>query len=230
MNEIKLPLWIKYIQVLAPIASAFVGCITLYLAFKINNAYSKRELLKKQIEVVADLIKRLHNSYFGMLFSTFSGNGSSGGFYHLTIFDALEAVKDQTIIKKELFEDNPIYFHKGSNQLFDIKEFIDNPYTPVEIANALVKFYSYRYNSLNIETHGERLSYVIIESAFFEEVGFLCNIREEHRYIKGNAIAFNSWLSFVECSKELRKSIENWFERYNMKSELNIRTDFKSRI
>jgi hypothetical protein len=209
----------------ASILSLIISVLTLMLAFRINRAYSRRQLLNKQIEKVSELIESLHNDYFEINFTSFMGTGSSAEHYNATIFEVSEINKRQRN-KQSVFEDNFVLLNKKSNQILNVKKFIDNPFIPKKIADKLLQFYSWNFDGTNNEHLGAQLEYcVVIESKNNEEQD-LAFVKKTDRFIHGNAIALRSWLSFVKCSEDLRKTIENWFLENNI-TDVNIRTDFK---
>jgi hypothetical protein len=218
---------LQTLKTVAPYIALLFSGLSLVLAYNISRAYSRRQLLNKQIETVTELIKSLHRDYIEINFSKFveSGDGSSGAAYTATIFEVVELSKNLKEIN-ERFCDSIVLFKGKCNQVLDIKDYIDNPFTPKTIADNLLGFYSTSYVGAVYSEVGTTHYECVQIQTNNNEPTIIQYYDEKDHFIHGNAIALRSWESFIVCSENLKRSIEDWFSENGVK-DLNIRVDFK---
>jgi hypothetical protein len=197
--------------------------ISLYLTRRNYQNFAKQEFVKKQIQVITDLVQSLHNDKINFQFTTYLGNGATAGHYDATIFEVQEL---KVIDSHPDYYQNPICFNGICNQLLNIKNFIDNPFLPKSIADELEKFYARNhYDVKKEELKGEHI--IVVNTKHFETGIFERQDGNSHRVVKqSQAFALLNWANLIECSKRLETSIVNYLTRYKVK-EINIRKDFK---
>lgn len=201
--------------------SFLVSCLSFYISFNTYKNFVRNEFIKKQIQVVTDLVSYLHEDSFQLSFTRYNANGSASGQYKTTIFELSEL---KIVEKDRDFYENPICFGRNCNQVLDVKKFIHNPFLPKSIADELVNFYSRNHIDVNISSlNGDKV--IILDSKHFEK-GLFELPDTKSRIIKhSTAFALQTYENLCACSANLEKSIVKWLEKYKVK-EINIRKDF----
>ena len=207
-----------------------ISGLTLLLAYKIQKLIAKNHLVTKQIDLVCQLIETLNQSKIKIGFATRREKGSYGYTGDGISFNIFELGSYDKIDSKGLnfqYNDEIILFHHKSNQLLDIKKFIDSPLTPTVIADQLFLFYN--SSCLYIDTERPEVDFekfVIVETGIWEEkVLFNKNLKEN--LIEADAVAFLSWKNLKEYSKYLKIIIGEWLIKNGI-DENNMREDFKN--
>ncbi|MBC7488391.1 MAG: hypothetical protein H7282_16760 [Cytophagaceae bacterium] len=210
-----------------PLVSLMLSLFMAYIAYKVYQSYSQRQFLNKQIEVVTNLLEVLNTYHFELNFYKFQGKSRTAEINSVNIFEIFHV---NSFLRKNQseYENNPVYLLATNNQVLEVKKFIDNPFTPKKIADCLINFYSTSYQSVDhAELGNSVISYaVVIESSVHQPRTIGWNVKEEHRFIHGDAIGLKTWSSFLSCTEKLRKEFEVWFSKNGIE-DLNIRTDFK---
>lgn len=204
------------------LVSFLVSCSSLYVSFSAYMNFARNEFIKKQIQVVTDLVSYLHEDFFRLSFTHYNNrNGSIAGIYPTTLFELSELkIKEKDVA----FFENPICFSKNCNQVLDIKKFINNPFLPKSIADELEKFYSRNHINISIASlNGDKV--IILDSKHFEK-GLFEIPDPKLRIIKQSAaFALLTYENFCTCSVNLENAIIKWLKIYKVK-EINIRKDF----
>ena len=208
-----------------------IGTLTLWIAFKIQKLIAKNHLLTKQVDLVCELIERLNQTKIKIGFATrksgkgsysYTGDGIAFNIFEIGSYDKLDPKGLNLTFNGEI-----VLFHHKSNQIMDIKYFIDNPLTPKVIADQLLLFYN--NNCLYIETDNPEVdfeNFIIIETDIWEDK-VLFNKNSKENLVEGNATAFLSWENLKETSKKLKFIIGGWLITNGI-DENNIREDFKN--
>jgi hypothetical protein len=201
--------------------SLLVSCFSFYISFSSYRNFVRNEFVKKQIQVVTDLVSHLHEDSFHLSFTRYNVNGYAAGDYITTIFELSEL---KVLEKDEEFFENPICFSRNCNQVLDIKKFVRNPFLPKSIADELVNFYSRNHIDVNIASlNGDKV--IIIDSKHFEK-GLFEIPDPKSRIIKhSTAFALQTYENFRTCSINLEDAITKWLKSYKVQ-EINIRKDF----
>jgi hypothetical protein len=229
---------------LLPIIQGSVGVISLILSFftfkfarKAQKAIVRNHTLNKQLEAMTELLKHLNDSKIDISFWEFSPTGGSGS-SSLLLYNIFEIGKllnntelhplDRQPYDMNTFDDVPIIFNRESNQILDIKDFIDNPFIPKSIADNLKDFYVPNYNLIDgdlLRRNSECV--VILETGIFKSNKRIQNEeRPNDFYIEGKTFVLLSWLNLKVYSFELTKKIETWFKIHGIK-DVNLRIDYK---
>jgi hypothetical protein len=173
------------------------------------------------------LVKALHKDLFQINFvPQFTLGGGFSLHSKVTIFDVplIRATKDNAIL--EDLDNTPIYFHHNSNQIADLKSFIDDPYLPKSIANALFHFYTTRI--IDIQTQDLVGSKLIVLATNHFEPGSITGEEKSRAVLKqSTAKAFINWKEFLFHIGQLETSIEKYLQSYKV-AEINIRKDLKN--
>lgn len=215
---------------LVSLFSIIISLLTLILAYQIKNQFGRSHLKTKQIDHVCNIIKTLNESKIEVTFKTTQNNGSVGkGFaLQLNIFEIAKYDDIEPNGMNRKYEDEKVLFDSKSNQILDIKQYIDNPLTPRAIADELLKFHTSIAGSIEVKVATIEIeNYVEIRTGIFNEIFFLKDMRPI--LIKGNAPCMNTWLDLKESAKYLKISIGNWLIENGI-NENNMREDFKTII
>lgn len=207
-------------------ASFIVSTLTLWFAYKVYSVFAKQQILAKQIEAVYKLIEHLHNDSFKLSFSALANNGSRAENITLNVFEVSHLSKSDF---RNNYNNLPICFGKGSNQILDMKSFIQNPFIPKSISDELVNFYSVDYDIIDTkEIKGyDELECIVISNKYDENVFTNKDDEISSKYKQSSVTALKDWESLKECSKTLEKKIKSWLLNHGIKQEdVNIRADF----
>lgn len=209
-----------------------IGIFTLWIAFSINKTFGHNHIKVKQIDHVCKLIERLNTSSIEVTFSTYDKSGGYGGSGYGIAFNIFEIgnydkLESEANCHNKTYEDELVLFYKDSNQVIDIKEFIDNPLTPRNIANELLLFYNSSCVILETNEKDQGLEkFVQIKTGInVNKVTF--NKDGKGSLVQGNALACASWLNLKEHSKNLKHKLGAWLIENGI-DENNIREDFKN--
>lgn len=125
------------------------------------------------------------------------------------------------------YEEEVVLFDKKSNQIIDIKKFLDHPLTPRIIVDELLKFYNRACETLVTGRDDDFLqNFVLINSGIWEENVWI-NKSVVGNLIQCNNLTYETWLNLKESSKQLKVVIGNWLIDNGI-DEHNIREDFKN--
>lgn len=209
--------------VLISTCSLVVSMASLYLTRRNYQNFASQEFVKKQIQVITNLVQSLHKDKINFQFTTYLGGGATAGNYNATIFEVQEL---KVIDSHSDYYENPICFNGICNQLLNIKSFIDNPFLPKYIADELETFYARNhYDVKKEELKGKNI--IVVTTKHFETGIFERQDANSHKVIKqSQAFALLNWTNLIACSKRLEISIIDYLTRYKVK-EINIRKDFK---
>lgn len=208
------------------IISLIVSILTLWFAYKVYSMYAKQQILAKQIEAVYKLIEHLHNDSFKLGFSALANNGDRAENLTLNIFEA-------AFLSKGDFRNNynslSICFGKGSNQILDIKPFIQNPFIPKNISDQLVNFYSVDYTIFDTKEikDYEEVDCIVISNHYIKNLFTNEDHETSYKYKQSFIPALQNWESLKLCSQNLEKAIKLWLINQGIKQDdVNIRADF----
>lgn len=213
------------ISVLNTLVSALSLIITLFtyiFARNIFKRYGQQQFLNQQINLVSDLVLKLNTHKIKVKTSTLTSKGGSASIYSLNLFELARCRKS----KPGLFEewlDAPVFFEIGSNQIFDLNTYINNPFLPKSIADRLLDFSPNYYNILNKNSLYEKTKIVFLETNIsYPEDYNTSNTLEPSILNQGNSVAFYTWMSTIECAIQLEKCINDWINFHKI-NNLNIR-------
>jgi len=206
-----------------------ISFLTLLLAYYIKIGLGKSHIRTKQIDHVCEVIKILNESKIEVMFSTLSPSGglaSSGVALQLNIFEIANYDQIDSGENKN-HEDEIVLFDSNSNQIMDIKKFIDHPLTPRSIADELLKFHtSYcEYFDTRINRDRDTFDFVEIRTSIFDPM--IMRSIDKSLLIKSSTSCMKTWLDFKESAKNLKLAIGTWLIDNGIK-ENNIRVDFKT--
>ncbi len=213
---------------LVPIITLIISACILFLGIKSYLSFIKNRLSTKQLDIVTDLIRKIHDSPIDLNFSIITGKSGHGALYPGTLFEIKNIGNDDLEIEE--FEDKPVIFKGNCNQVIDFYNFIDNPLTPKSIADELLKFYSYTHELVypyNNEPN-VTLRYVVMKTNVFIETYKCKETKDSTLYYYGDAFALSTWLNLKECCKQLEGKIVLWLNSKGI-NEINIRSnDYKT--
>ncbi|MNJ87457.1 hypothetical protein D3C87_49770 [compost metagenome] len=217
--------------------SVIIAIVTLYIAILARKEFLRNQTRTKQVEVMSDLISELNTLKIGIEAWTFKQDLSASGrgwslnynlFEIADLFTTKEVDFRGVPVNFEDCDDEPVLFDRKSNQIGNIKKFIDNPFLPKAIADKLINFYSPFSDSITREEICRTpQNIILLTTNCFETEKAPINKTEGSYYIKGNAIVFGSWLNLKAHSYELMKEINQWFVKHGI-DDVNLRIDYKN--
>jgi len=223
------------VQTIVGILTIFIVYLTFRLSRKIRKEFLKTHTQSKQVEMMSQLVQNLNQSKISIesWFYNKTGGGGSSWDLRYNIFE-IGDLKDKNEISSlgmstnlNEYDDNSVLFDRKTNQIWDIKSFIDNPFIPKKIADELINFYSSNFEVVKIDDlQKNEEEIVILKSGIFEE-GRIHEELNEKVLIKGNATALMSWLNLKSFAANLTEQINKWFKDNGI-NDLNFRIDFKN--
>lgn len=224
----------SFVQTIVGVLTIFIIYLTFRLSRRVRKEFLKNQTKSKQVEMMSQLVQNLNQSKItieGWFYNKTGGGGSSWDKQY-NIFE-IGDLKDKNEISLSMslnlneYDENAVLFDRNTNQIWNIKSFIDNPFIPKTIADELMNFYSSSFEIIAIDDlQKNEEEIVMLKSGIFEDG----RIREELRdgmLIKGNAIALKSWLNLKSFASNLTQQINKWFVNNGI-DDLNLRIDFKN--
>lgn len=223
----------SWAQVVISFFTFLVAMFTFYLAIMVRKRIFKIETVKKQVEVVTELVNELNFSRIyveGWETSESGGIGSSFAINYniFEIGDLLRKGKGKYIWGNPSlseFDDEIIILDHGTNQIWDIKSFINNPFLPKSIADELLNFYS-RQVTVQKKSEQQYSKYVLLASGIFEKGKVRQDYKDRDHFI-GDADALKTWLNLKTYANNLSKILDKWFRSHGIK-DINLRIDYKN--
>lgn len=207
-----------------------ISVLTLLLAFRIQKLFARNHIKAKQVDHVCNLIELLNNSEITVGFSTYNKDGgyaSHGISILFNIFELGSYDKIESGGSNIKYNDERVLFDSKSNQILDVKKYVDHPLTPKKIADELLNFHnSYYFYIDNQDPNINLKEFVLIRTNIFNEKTVM-NSTEKGSLIEGTAVAFLSWENLKAYSINLKLTIAQWLNENGI-SDNNIREDFKN--
>lgn len=204
--------------------------ITLFIALKVHREFAINHLKSKQIDHVCEMIEFLNQPGITVMFATITqerGTASSGSGILFNIFELGKYETGDNSQQNLEYEDEVVLFDSGSNQILNVKKYIDHPLTPRKIADELIRFHNpLGYIVKREDPNLQIKNFVEISTGIWKESYMFKDIKNGD-LIRPNTDAFMSWLNLKETSKALKNAIGNWLIENGIE-ENNIREDFKS--
>jgi hypothetical protein len=213
--------------ILISLFSLAVSIAAVFLSYKNNQRFASNQFINKQIDVITDLLKLLHRQDLSI---DFIPELTPSGYFALFQYSTLFEIPPTALSQPEKMGDMDealIVFDGRSNQLLPSKDFIDNPFLPKPIANALLNFYTSRIiDHLKTDLTGQKI--ILIKTGLLED-GIIGNASSNNPvsvYKESDAFAFNNWSNLCACITNLEKVIVGYLRKYKVR-EINIRKDKK---
>lgn len=194
--------------------SLIIVVILIFIAigFYFYNHHKKSKILPEQILEVKKLVDVLNRSKIEISFCTYDQDvgmtviekPASANVFGISIFSSEKLYRD--------FEEDLVLFEPKSNQLFEIKNSVNEKLLPKVILEELSDFYNTKLNVMEFDDNDDRpLRFVLLESGLGKEKEDLAvNIPDV--ILKGNAVAFESWISLKDHVEELEFVILQWLK------------------
>jgi len=213
--------------ILISLFSLAVSIASVFISYRNNQRFASNQFINKQIDVITELLKMLHQQDSWISFikdlrptGSFSYNQYST-LFELPIIDTshMDGIGD--------LDNALILFDGHSNQLLPCKPFIDNPFLPKSIADKLLDFHtSGIVDHRRTDLTGQKV--ILLKSGILE-TGLIGNASSNEPagvYKESNAFAFKNWSNLCQCILNLEKAILDYLKKYKVK-EINIRKDQK---
>lgn len=207
---------------------------TYIIAKKARREFLRNQALSKQMLVVNELIAALNDSKIEIEPWIFSKTGGIGSKWKIkyNIFEIGDLlIRNEKSIFGSLdfneFDDMTVVFDNTSNQICDIKKYINNPFLPKNIGDQLMNFYSTNLTILKADSLREKEEKIVILKSGIFELEKIEETMNPHDYLESNALAMESWLNLKTHSNYLKKTFIEWFESNGI-YDVNLRIDYKN--
>lgn len=226
---------ISLVQTIVGVLTIFIIYLTFRLSRRIRKEFLKNHTQSKQVEMVSLLVQNLNQSKIsieGWFYNKTGGGGSSWDLrYNIFEIGDLRDKNEKSSLGMTTnlneYDEKAVLFDRKTNQIWDIKSFIDNPFMPKKIADELINFYSSIFEIVKIEDlQKNEEEIVMLKSRIFEK-GRIHEELNEGTLIKGNAVALESWLNLKSFAANLTEQINKWFKDNGI-DDVNLRIDFKN--
>jgi len=185
-----------------------VTLIILYLAYK---RFIKQQFATKQLETVLNLISEIQDKSICFIFIRDDGFISYSNF---TLFEVARFVKGEQY--------RLVYHLDNSKSNIPFLKYLSSPLIPKSIAKQLEHFLS-RHEQMELYENlvKEKTTFVVIAESADEFVEAKKSNQFRSVIKPEDAKAYESWTNFIECSKNLERSIYSWVKKYGI-NDLNI--------
>lgn len=220
---------LKYPEIIQTL-SLILSLATFIFAIRISKKIGKNHIRTKQIDHVCELIRELNEVKIQATFSTYDKGGAYSGTGHGLWFNIFEIGSYDEIEPQGLnkdYENEVVLFDTKSNQIMQLKGYINHPLTPKPIADELLLFYNRGGTFLEAGRDDNYLNkFVVLHTGIWED-RVVFKTSNKGFLIQGNANVFTTWLNLKNHSKSLKIIIGNWLIENGI-TENNMREDFKN--
>jgi len=214
-----------------------IALLTLYVAWLARKEFLKNQAKTKQIEIMSLLISELNTVKIGIEAWSFKDDLSAAGrgwSVKYNIFEIANLYTTEEVdfrgnkINFSNYDDQPVIFDEKSNQIANIKDFIDHPFLPKKIADELINFFSFNCEAICRQSLcGKNAEVMILTSGIFEAEKRPRNEITGRFFINSDAIICSSWLNLKAHSNNLMEVIIKWFKQNGI-DDVNLRIDYKN--
>ena len=211
-----------------PIFSIILSLLSFAISLLVYKKFHPREIEKKQIELVLELIKELHNHFVVLNFTQINDNNvintyKSGNLFNLT--DNEGKIKELEnpvfqMLEKEMpdFSNLRIYVPEDHEKIFNIGLYLSNPLLPQKIAHNLNK--SFRFRASFTKKNDLKGEFILLQESKLLDSKMLKdnNSANNCEYYSSN---FANYGEFIEGIKQLKIELHDWLKSKGLK-DLNI--------
>ena len=219
-------------QIIIGLITVIIGFLTFRLAMKVHREFIKNHAKSTQVKEMSTLLEFLNKTKIYLTFTDFYPEGGAGGTsygIYYNIFEIGSLLNNKEIHKPSNrtidfydYDDCPVFLDNCSNQIMNIKEYLDNSFIPKKIADKLLDFYVITEEKITYESLQKiDASYVILNSSR--------NQTSFSSFKQTNCEAMKSWLNLKTYSNDLAKEIGVWFKSNGI-DDYNLRIDYKNII
>jgi hypothetical protein len=217
---------------------ATIPLLSLYVAYRVRQEFLRNQTRAKQVEVMTNLITELNTLKVDIQGKSFDNEGGSVGSGWMVKFNLFEIADLYTNSEVDWrgakvnfgdYDDQPVLFDRGSNQIGNIKLFIDNPFLPKPIADRLMEFFTVACEAVERTTLTQANSNIIVFTTgiFDPERDAWNKPNSGSYYLESNALAFRTWLNCKAHANGLMQEISDWFKKHGI-DDMNLRIDYKN--
>jgi hypothetical protein len=208
---------------------------TYIIAKKVRREFLRNQALSKQMVVVNELIATLNDSKIEIdawYYSKTGGDGFSNRNKQFNIFEIGDLlIRNEKSIHGSFdfheFDKVKVIFNNTSNQICNIKKYINNPFLPKNISEQLMNFYSTNLTIVKADYLREKEEKIVVLKSGVFELEKIEETMNPHDYLESNALAMESWLNLKTHSNYLKKTFIEWFESNGI-YDINLRIDYKN--
>jgi hypothetical protein len=208
------------IELIVGIFTLIIGVFALLHSYYVTRSFANSQLIGDQLRKVLELIEYLNKTTLKATFYHFhSENGAAGNHYNNL---SVSTILENPNLEPD-FDDELIVFETTCNQPFRFLEFINHPLMPNPIVEELRKFHN-RFCSI-LDKHEDIMTsqIILLESEVYYAMDEMIYSKErlKGKYLRGDALACLTWLSFKESLKSLMMVIDVWLKKQSVK-ELRV--------
>lgn len=217
---------------------ATIPLLSLYVAYRVRQEFLRNQTRTKQVEVMTSLITALNTlkvDIQGWSFNSDNGAVGSGWTVKYNLFEIADLYTTTEVdwrgqkVNFSEYDDQPVLFERKSNQIADIKTYIDNPFLPKAIADRLMEFFTVSCEAVERTTLGQtRADIIVFTTGVFDIERDAWNKPDAAPYyLESNALAFRTWLNCKAHANGLMQEISDWFKKHGI-NDMNLRIDYKN--
>lgn len=206
-----------------------VSIATLFFAMRINKQFGNNHLRTKQIDHVCEIIEVLNKPKITITFATYHTNGGISGMGDGILLNIFEIGSYDSIAgdgPNKGYENESVLFDKDSNQIADIKKYLDHPLTPKSIADELLKLYNRMVHPVVHPRDFDYLKKFVWVSTGIWESNVCIEDKKDANLLESLELTFQTWLNLKETAIQLKRVIGQWLIDNGI-NENNMREDFK---
>lgn len=201
---------------LLPWASFIISLLSLFFAIKVYDSFHKREIQKRQIDIVLELIEDLQSERVLISWSTFNKN--SRGFKALYSGNLVSIA--QHLNQQKLGESGNKYVYLSEELVssLQIEKYLINPLTPYTIVEQLKASFpnSATYSQLS-DYHDDILILDIYNRFDFRDIKQYSQMKESTYY----GTSFSEFKTFIKGIDRYRIATERWLYKQGI-DEMNL--------
>lgn len=212
-------------QVGLSLASVIIAFATFCLARRVQKAIASNHARQKQVEVMCDLVEVLNNSRIQLSFVDMGTYGKRPILQIPETLNVFEIGCFDAVYNMNGYNEYSVCFDQGTKYLVDIDRFIDNPFTPVNVANELLRLHA---TKLEDKGYQQRIFVLVNNGNPQSDFDMFKCKHPRFQYVKGEGY-FYEWRKLKEICFCLMKVIKEWFKDNGI-NNCNIRLDYKERF
>ncbi|MEQ9288688.1 MAG: hypothetical protein RIG77_17335 [Cyclobacteriaceae bacterium] len=198
------------------VLTVIISTISLILAIRVYRVFHRREIQKKQIELVIELIENFQRKEVWIRW--IKSEEASSGYTSLFSGDFISIAKNLEKQDLDQFGAKYVYYSEESLQRFNLEKFLYNPILPSLIAKALKKCFPNRTTFSKSSEKNQDLIF-IDESRTLDAKELAENYPDEpQEYFGTNGVTL---YQLIDGLNDFRNQTSKWFKKQGI-SKLNI--------
>lgn len=195
---------------------AIFTLISLIIAFRVNRFFYRREIRKKQIDLVIELVQNIQKKPIWLRW--IKQNDKSTSAIELTSGSLFSISRMSKIASSSEVKELKVYFSMETIHRLNITDFLTNPLLPREIADALKK--SFTAETIHVGLNNTHTDFIYLDELRTLDAKAL---KEDFPLEKPDYYCtyFINFSDFISGLVKMRNATNKWFNRSRIK-DLNI--------